>query len=389
LSISVNSSGFSAASSADIVCSLRGLILPSSAVAAKDDLVISTFDVNGAALETMAGVSLPAIFASVATSVSLSLSSQISNDDRVILTLAFVSPNPPNANPKGSIKVISLSGVFFHSFAALEQAKCYHQNGLAVGVASLNSTSTEPLGPKILLVRLSGTDSISSSGVFITCTVSGFRNLPSHRLAGMTVGLSTWDELDLPLDTASLVAFPNIFTFAASNGTVALTSQVIQKSGVSMTLRFKVPFTNQPITSITLSGLQFSAPLQTEQPSAQCFVDNSAPMESESTVSSLLGALAELKMLFQAPGLPVGSGSYGLRMLDVTCRITKLVNAPSASVATSSVSVAIFGNSLPLYFQRGIVFPALFGQSLGFKRPRVSYDLFCFVYVFLTFLFSR
>jgi hypothetical protein len=205
----------------------------------------------------------------------------------------------------------------------------------------------------------------------------------------MTVGLSTWDELDLPLDTASLVAFPNIFTFAASNGTVALTSQVIQKSGVSMTLRFKVPFTNQPITSITLSGLQFSAPLQTEQPSAQCFVDNSAPMESESTVSSLLGALAELKMLFQAPGLPVGSGSYGLRMLDVTCRITKLVNAPSASVATSSVSVAIFGNSLPLYFQRGIVFPALFGQSLGFKRPRVSYDLFCFVYVFLTFLFSR
>ena len=152
-----------------------------------------------------------------------------------------------------------------------------------------------------------------------------------------------------------------------------------------MTLRFKVPFTNQPITSITLSGLQFSAPLQSEQPSAQCSVDNSVPMESGSPVPSLPGALAELKMSFQAPGLPVGSGSFGVGMLAVTCRITKLVNAPSASVATSSVSVAIFENSLPLYFQSGIMFPALFGQSLVFKRPRVSYDLFCFLYIFLTF----
>jgi len=319
--------------------------------------------VNGAALETMAGVSLPAIFASVATSVSLSLSSQISNDARVIATLSFISPSPPNANPKGPIKVISLTGVFFHSFAALENARCYHQNGLAVGVASLNSTSADPLGPKTLLVRFSGADSITSSGISVTCTVSGFRNLPSQRLTDITVGLSTWDALNLPVDTASLVAFPNIFAFSASNGTVALTSQIIQKSGVSLTLRFTVPFTNQPITSITLSGLQFSAPLQSEQPSAQCSVDNSAPIESGSPVPNLPGALEVLEMSFPTPGLPVGSGSYGVGVLAVTCRISKLVNAPSVSGATSSVSLAIFGNALPLYFQSGITFRRYSGRA--------------------------
>jgi hypothetical protein len=292
--------------------------------------------------------------------------------------LSFISPSPPNANPKGPIKVISLTGVFFLSFAALENARCYHQNGLAVGVASLNSTSTDPLGPKTLLVRFSGTDSITSSGISVTCTVSGFRNLPSQRLTDITVGLSTWDALNLPLDTASLVAFPNVFAFSASNGTLALTSQIIQKSGVSLTLRFMVPFTNQPITLITLSGLQFSAPLQSEQPSAQCSVDNSAPIESGSPVPNLPDALEDLKMSFPTPGLPVGSGPYGVGMLAVTCRISKLVNAPSASGATSSVSLAIFGNALPLYFQSGITFPALFGQSLGFKRPRVTLFLFCF-----------
>jgi hypothetical protein len=46
---------------------------------------------------------------------------------------------------------------------------------------------------------------------------------------------------------------------------------------------------------------------------------------------------------------------------------------------------SLFGNSLPLYFRSGIIFPALFGQSLGFKRPRVNLALFCFWYSLLAF----
>jgi hypothetical protein len=76
---------------------------------------------------------------------------------------------------------------------------------------------------------------------------------------------------------------------------------------------------------------------------------------------------------FQNGGLPAFSGSYGIQMLALTCKISKLVNAPSASDATSSVSLSVFGNSLPLYFRSGIGFPEIFVQSLGFRRPRVSF----------------
>ena len=370
LSISVNASDLSTSSSS-VICTLRGLVLPSAPVTAKDDLVISTFDVNGAALETMAAVSIPAIFISVATAVSLSLTSVISNNDNVGLTFAFISPFP-NSGSKGLIKVISLSGVFFQSFAGTT-AKCFHQNGMAEGVASLNSSSSGEPGRNTLTVALSGTDSISSSGSFISCSVSGFKNWATQRISDVSFGLSTWDALKLPLDTASRVAFPNIFAFSASNATVALSSQIVGKSSVSMTFKFMVPYTGQQITKITLSGLPFSALLQYVQPSAQCSVDNSAPIASNDPVTfNMTSALAELTMSFQNGGLPAGSGSYGLGMLAVTCKISKLVNVPSPSDATSSVSLAVFGNSLPVYFLSGIRFPALFGQSLGFRRPRVS-----------------
>jgi hypothetical protein len=45
-----------------------------------------------------------------------------------------------------------------------------------------------------------------------------------------------------------------------------------------------------------------------------------------------------------------------------------------AADSRSTVSAFVFGvNFSPLYFQRGFRFPALFAQSLGFKRPRVSF----------------
>jgi hypothetical protein len=370
LTISVNTSGFSTSSS-DVICTLRGLILPSAPVAAKDDLVISTFDVNGAALETMAAVSIPGIFSSVATSVSLSLTSAISNNDNVGMTFAFISPTPISGS-KGPIKVISLSGVFFQSFAG-STAKCFHQNGMAEGVARLNSSSLEEPDRNTLTIALSGTDSISSSGSFISCSVSGFKNWATQRISDLSVGLTTWGALSLPLDAASRVAFPNIFAFSATNATVALSAQVAGKSPVSMTLNFMVPYTGQRITAITLSGLLFSTPRQDMQPSAYCSLDTSAPISATDPVPlSLTSALAQLTMSFPNGGLPAGSGSYGVGDLSVTCKISNLVNAPSPSDATSSVSLAVFGNSLPIYFLSGIQFPALFGQSLGFRRPRIT-----------------
>jgi hypothetical protein len=370
LTISVNASGFSTSSS-DVICTLRGLILPSAPVAAKDDLVISTFDGNGAALETMAAVSIPGIFSSVATSVSLSLTSAISNNDNVGMTFAYISPTP-NSGSKGPIKVISLSGVFFQSFAG-SIAKCFHQNGMAEGVASLNSSSSGEPGRNTLTIALSGADSISPSGSFISCSVSGFKNWATQRISDLSVSLTTWDALRLPLDTASPVAFPNIFAFSASNATVALSSQIVGKSPVSMTFNFMVPFTGQRITAITLAGLSFSAPRQDMQPYAYCSLDSSAHISANDPVPlGLTSAVAQLTMSFPNGGLPAGSGSYGIGALAVTCRVSNLVNAPSPSDATSSVSLAVFGNWLPVYFLSGIRFPALFGQSLGFRRPRIT-----------------
>ena len=364
------------ASSSSVICSVQGLVLPSSSAAAKDDLVISTFDGNAAALETMAGLSLSAVFVSVATSVSMSISSTISNHIDVVLTVSFISPSVPNAGTKNPIKVISLTGLYFHSFAGVDSAKCFHQNGPTFGAAALNSTATALLDPKTLVITFSGADSIASSGFSITCSISGFKNIPVPRISDLSVGLSTWDAQNLPLDTASRAAFPNIFAFSASNVTIALSSQIIQKTRVSMTLKFTVPFMNQAITTITVSGLPFSAPLQIEQPSAQCSVDSSGLVESKDPVPfNFTDALAELTMSFET-GLPVGSGSYGVGALAVTCRISKLVNVQSALAATSSVSLLVFGNSLPLYFHSGSAFPAIFEQSLGFKRPRVSTSCF-------------
>jgi hypothetical protein len=377
LSITVNASGFPAAQS-DIICTVRGLVLPALAQAAKDNLVVSTFDENSVAIETMAGVALPSIFSSVATSVSVTLSSVISNDADVAMTLSFISPNPPaNSGPKGSIKVISLSGVFFQTFLEI-QSKCYHQTGEATGEATLNSST--------LVIRLAGTDSIASDPRPVTCLVSGFKNIASQRRTDLSVRLSTWDIANIPLDISSAVAFPNIYAFPAFNGSVALSSQIIKKSGVTMTLKFEVPFTTQAITSITLSGLPFSAPLQQTAPSALC-----QSVNSNSVTFTVIGAASELSMKFSS-GLPVGSG-----ILTVTCKISNLVNAPTALRASSTVSLFVFSgiesNPLPLYFLRSIVFPPIFEQSLGYKRPRVRLCSFLFskkismnvVYVFIRF----
>ena len=379
LSITVNASGF-AASSSDVVCTVRGLILPSSAVAAKNDLVITTFDINRAALDTVASVSLPPVFASVAMSVFVSLSSVISNTTKVVLTVSFISPNPlTNTEPKNPIKVISLTGVFFDSFAATEPVKCFHQSGLATGDASFTSSAINP----IAVIKLSGTDSIASSAFSVSCLVSGFRNVATQRVTTQSVGLSTWDASYVPVDTASNAVFPNIFAFTASNATVTLSSQIIAKSRVTMTFKFKVPFTNQPITSITLSGLPLSPPMQQHTTSADCYVDNpSSTITSDSVSVVVTGAAAELSMSF-ASGLPVGTGPVGIGTLSVICKILNLVNSPLAAGVRPVVSVSVFGaNSAPLYFQIAIRFPAIFEQSLGFNRPRVSVKLF-FAVVFL------
>ena len=134
------------------------------------------------------------------------------------------------------------------------------------------------------------------------------------------------------------------------------------------------PFHGQQITTITLQGLPFSDPLQDMQLSAHCSIQNSGLIEARNPVPfNLTSSLAEMTISFQNGGLPAGSGSYGVEMLTLTCKISYLVNAPSAVVPAPSVSLIVFGNSLPLYFRSGIGFPEIFVQSLGFRRPRVSF----------------
>jgi len=184
--------------------------------------------------------------------------------------------------------------------------------------------------------------------------------------------MSTWDAANAPIDNSPKVAFPNIFAFAALNASLTLSSQVVSKSRITLTLKFNAPYTGQPITSITVSGLSFAASLQQLPPAADCYVNS--PTNSVSASSVAFEAVAsEFRMAFitgQPAGLPSGTAGS---LLAVTCRITNCVNAPAAIGARSTVPIVAFGaNSAPLYIQSAIKFPAIFEQSLGLNRPRVS-----------------
>ena len=118
---------------------------------------------------------------------------------------------------------------------------------------------------------------------------------------------------------------------------------------VTLTLRFNAPYINQPITSITVSGLLFAASLQQQPPAADCSVSSPTSFPADSVTFDAVAK--QLRMSFA--GLP--SGTAGLQ-LAVTCRITNFVNAPASSSATFSVSIVAFGDdSAPLYTQSGEV----------------------------------
>jgi len=136
-------------------------------------------------------------------------------------------------------------------------------------------------------------------------------------------------------------------------------------------LKFKAPYTGQPITSITVSGLPFAASLQQQPPAADCYVGSPANSVAASSVT-FEAVAAELRMSFiagQPAGLPSGSAGS---LLAVTCTITNLVNAPAAISARFSTSIVAFGAAAaPLYIQSAVKFPAILEQSMGLNRPRV------------------
>jgi hypothetical protein len=350
-----------------IVCSIKGLILPSNAEAGKDDIVISSFGANGAAVDTLAGVALPAIFAAEATDVRVSLSSYVSGSENVVMTLSFVSPNTPLL-PKGTIKTVSITGVFFSNFSASDDVTCQHQFGVASGYATFVYSAYNPL----LVIKTTGTDVISSGTFPITCIVSGFTNSLSKRASSLSFGLTTWDVMNTPIDIATNDIFPDIFAFFASNGSIGLSSQVVSKLPVMLTINFNAPYTGLSIGYITVSGIFFAASLQHLPPAAECYVD-SPSQRVQARFVVFISAKSELALTFvssQLSGLPTGAaGSY----LAVTCTITNLVNVPDALTARSTVSIASFGiDAAPLYLQSAITFPVIVEQSLGFNRPRVS-----------------
>jgi hypothetical protein len=366
LTIAINGSEIAYSRTA-VVCSVKGLILPSDAQSERNDLVISSFGTNGAAVDTLADVSLPAIFAAEAKNVEISLSSYVSGVQNVVMTLSFVSPHTSSL-PKGLIKTISVTGLFFDNFSSSDDVSCRHQYGMASGYATFVPVVFDPF----LVITLAGTAGISSGPVPIICTVIGFTNSPSQRISSLSIGLTSWDAMKVPIDTATNIRFPNIFAFGASNGAILLSSQVVSKINVHLTLNFSAPYTGQSIRYITVSGVFFSPSLPDLSPTAQCYVDaSSKAVQADSVVFK--SAASELSLTFvsgQSTGLPVGTvGSF----LAVTCKVTNLVNVPDTLTARSTVSFAVFGtNGAPLYVQSAIRFPNIVNQSLGLNRPRVS-----------------
>jgi hypothetical protein len=203
--------------------------------------------------------------------------------------------------------------------------------------------------------------------------IKGFTNSASQRIASFSVGFSSWDAKTLPIDTASNVLFPNIFAYSATNVSVGLSSQVVSKTRVTLTVNFHAPYAGQPVTFITISGLSFASSSQQFPLDAVCYVDSSVNKISADSVTFDWVA-SELTMSFVlAPtgGLPLGS--FG-SLLAVTCSIKNLINVPAAISARSVVSIVVFGaNFAPLYIQSAVKFPAIHEESLGLKRPRVRY----------------
>jgi hypothetical protein len=367
LKVLINGSGFASSSSA-IVCTIKGLILPTYVADARSDLVISSFEANGAPVDTLAGVSLPAIFAGEASAVKVSLSSVIRGSSNVTMTLSFISPNPSQSSYlKGSIRTISVTGLFFSSYVPSDEVRCVQHSEMALGSAAFFYSTTDPF----LVIRLSGNVALSSGPFPISCTIKGFTNSASQRIASFSVGFSSWDLKTLPIDIASNILFPNIFAYSATNVSVGLSSQVVSKTRVTMTVNFNAPYAGQPATFITISGLSFASSSQQFPLEAVCYVDSSVNRISDSVTFDSVASELTMSFIF-APtgGLPLGSSGS---LLAVTCSIKNLINAPAAISARSAVSIAVFGaNFSPLYIQSAVKFPAIHEESLGLKRPRVS-----------------
>jgi hypothetical protein len=290
----------------------------------------------------------------VLSSFSMAAADRVAGKTSAAATFSFSQSLGAPLFPGGTITLSYPQG-FFASGTITAQ----------VSAAGVTLVAASP-GASSIVMTVSGSYAISAANS-VTVTVAGFTM--GNRTVGGDVTLQTSNDRLRSVAKASGA----IFAFAASNVEIDLNSQIIQKSGVSMVLKFTAPFANQSITDITMSGLSFGAPLSSSQPSALCSVDNFVtfsqskhPLElNVSGVQARMGISLEV-------GLPIGSGPFGVGTLSITCRIWNLVNSPLAGGSTPSVSLFIFENDSPLYAQSGIVFPALFVQSLGSNRPRVS-----------------
>jgi hypothetical protein len=304
------------------------------------------------------------LFFGPALDVSLFVSSHVSGHSGVVVSVSFRSPiTSPDGFSKGHIKTISITGVFFASFSAVDEVRCEHQ-GLAVGTATFVHSFTDPT----VVITLSSSSTIPPGASSIACVIRGFTNVATQRASSLSVGLTTWDPLNKPLDVASNVAFPNIFAFSASNGSVALSSQLVAKSGVVTTLSFNAPYTGQSIRSITASGLRFSA---SPQLSADCYVNLLANVvDANSVVYDAVAA--EVRLTFISA---LSSGNAG-SLLAIVCRIRNFVNSPDPVTSSNTVTFSAFGaNAAPLYIHTAVIFPSVIEQSLGSNRPRVHATL--------------
>jgi hypothetical protein len=182
--------------------------------------------------------------------------------------------------------------------------------------------------------------------------------------------LTSWDALYQPVDIGPKVTFPNIFAHAASNSSIALSSQVVSRTSVTLTLNFNAPFTGRPIFFITVSGVRFSAPLQQQPTKADCHV-NIPPVVNVPAASVNFNVdSAQIALVLTQPGLIVGTGS----VLPVTCTVSNLVNTPAAGSAVPTASLLTFGvDNSPLHIHNNFQFPEIFQQSLGLNRPRVRW----------------
>jgi len=231
-----------------VQCQIGGLTNSINAVPTTASVSVWTFDSNVQPIDMQAAISQPAVFASVATSPEITLTSVIRAASAVSMGFSFIS-----GSPLETIRTIVITGSAFAGYVSFGSIVC-------TNVANTGSISAEFDAPSAAVtLRFSNAATIVFSAFAVSCTLPGFTNVPQAQSSASNVIITTFNSADVPTDTAIAVAFPAIFSGSFTNPAVSLSSQIVGMSGSLFYFSVMCFSTGVPVATITVQGVSFTS----------------------------------------------------------------------------------------------------------------------------------